>query len=231
MKRDAFDTASPFAAPAHWLQGAQLARVTDVNDPQSLGRVKVELYAADTARDVAVWARVAAPFAGSGRGAFFLPQPGDEVLVVFVGGDARAPVVVGGLWNGSAKPPESLNGQVDRWSITGVAGTRVAIVEESAATAKIELTTPGGVSFTMTDEGGGKVEIQCAGNTLTLDTQGIHLQAGAKFDVSTAKASVSAASVNVDSALSKFSGIVKSDVVQTTTVIASTYTPGAGNIW
>ena len=33
------------------------------------------------------------------------------------------------------------------------------------------------------------------------------------------------------SARNNFSGIVKASVVQATTVIASTYTPGAGNIW
>jgi phage baseplate assembly protein gpV len=231
MKRDALDLAAPFAVPPQWLTGAQLARVADVDDPQGLGRVKVELYAADTTRDAALWARVAAPFAGADRGAFFLPQPDDEVLVVFVGGDARAPVVVGGLWNGSAKPPETLSGRVDRWSITGKAGTRIAIVEESDATATIECKTPGGVTLTMTDEGGGKFEIKCGSNTMTLDSSGFVVQAGAKFSLTAPKADVSAPTVNVDAAMSKFSGVVKADVVQATTVVASTYTPGAGNTW
>lgn len=231
MKRDALDLNAPFAVPGHWLTGAHLARVTDVNDPQGLARVKVELYATDTTRDVAVWARVAAPFAGSNRGAFLLPQPDDEVLVVFVGGDARAPVVVGGLWNGNAKPPESLSGKVDRWSITSKAGTHIAIIEESDATAKIELKTPNGVSLIMTDEGGGKVEIKCGSNTMTLDSSGFAVQAGAKFSVTAPKVDVSAPTVNVDAAMSKFSGMAKADVVQATTVIGSTYTPGAGNIW
>jgi hypothetical protein len=35
----------------------------------------------------------------------------------------------------------------------------------------------------------------------------------------------------VDSALADFTGIVKCSTLQATTVIASTYTPGAGNIW
>jgi uncharacterized protein involved in type VI secretion and phage assembly len=205
--------------------------VTDVNDPAGLARVKVELYATDTALDAAPWARVAAPFAGASRGAFMLPQPGDEVLVVFAGGDARAPVVVGGLWNGSDAPPESLSGQVDRWSITGLAGTRIAIVEESSGSPTIALSTPGGVKLTMSDEGGGKFKIECGSNTMTLDSSGFVIQAGAKFSVSTAKVDVSAATVKVDAALSKFSGIVKSDVVQTNSVISSSYTPGAGNIW
>ena len=42
---------------------------------------------------------------------------------------------------------------------------------------------------------------------------------------------VSAGMVKVDAAMSKFSGIVKCDVLQTNSVISSSYTPGAGNIW
>lgn len=177
MKRD------DLQVPQHALALPYLARVTDVNDPLNLARVKVELYAMDTTADIALWARVASPFAGANRGGFFIPQEGDEVLVVFVGGDARHPVVVGGLWNGAATPPESLSGRVDRWSLTGKAGTRIAIVEESEATATIECCTPAGVTLKMTDEAGGKLTIECAGNTITIDTQGVSVQAAAKVKV------------------------------------------------
>lgn len=230
MKRDTLPV-TDFGVPLHALAMPYLARVTDVNDPQNLARVKVELYALDTASDVALWARVASPFAGNARGGFFIPQEGDEVLVVFVGGDARHPIVVGGLWNGASSPPETINGKVDRWSITGKAGTRIAIVEESDATAKIECSTPGGVKLTMTDESGGKVKIECAGNTITIDTQGISLEAAAKVKVQAATVEVSAGMVKVDSAMSKFSGVVKCDVLITNSVVSTSYTPGAGNIW
>ncbi|HEX6828392.1 MAG TPA: phage baseplate assembly protein V [Burkholderiales bacterium] len=231
MKRDAFDPAAPHAVPAHALAAAHLARVTDVNDPAGLARVKVEIYNTDTSRDVAIWARVAVPFAGASRGAFFIPQTGDEVLVVFANGDPRSPVVVGGLWNGADAPPESLSGRVDRWTITGKAGTKISIVEESDATAKIECRTPGGVTLTLTDEGGGRVEIRCAGNTVKTDTGGMSVQSPAKVSIQASSVEVTAATVKVDAAMSTFSGVVKCDVLQATAVISSSYTPGAGNIW
>jgi uncharacterized protein involved in type VI secretion and phage assembly len=230
MNRDTLPVTS-FGAPSHALAMPYLARVTDVDDPQNLARVKVELYALDTASDVALWARVASPFAGDRRGGFFIPQEGDEVLVVFVGGDARHPVVVGGLWNGAAAPPETINGRVDRWSFTGKAGTRIAIVEESDATAKIECSTPGGVTLTMSDDAGGKLTIECAGNTVTIDPQGVSIQAAAKVKVQASSVEVSAGMVKVDAALSKFSGVVQCDVLITNSVVSSSYTPGAGNIW
>lgn len=230
MRRDTLPV-NDFGTPLHALALPYLGRVTDVDDPEGLARVKVELYALDTASDVALWARVASPFAGNQRGGFFIPQPDDEVLVVFVGGDARHPVVVGGLWNGAAAPPESLSGKVDRWSITGKAGTRVAIVEESDATATIALSTPGGVKLTMTDESGGKVKIECAGNTVTIDTQGVSVEAAAKVKVQASTVDVSAGMVKVDAAMSKFSGVVQCDTLIATSVVSSSYTPGAGNIW
>jgi hypothetical protein len=44
-------------------------------------------------------------------------------------------------------------------------------------------------------------------------------------------AAVSAQFVSVDAAIAKFSGVVKCDTLITNSVISSSYTPGAGNIW
>lgn len=230
MPRDTLPLSS-FGVPLHALALPYLGRVTDVNDPEQLARVKVELYALDTDADVALWARVASPFAGANRGGFFIPQEGDEVLVVFVGGDARHPVVVGGLWNGAAAPPETLNGRVDRWSLTGKAGTRIAIVEESDATCMIECSTPGGVALSLTDSSGGTVTIECAGNTITIAPAGITVESPAKVKVQAASVEVTAAMVKVDAAMSNFSGVVKCDTLITNAVVSTSYTPGAGNIW
>src|SRR5256885_6150796 len=47
------------------------------------------------------------PYTTLFRSAFLLPDVGDEVLVTFVNGDSRLPVVVGGLWNGDARDRKS----------------------------------------------------------------------------------------------------------------------------
>jgi uncharacterized protein involved in type VI secretion and phage assembly len=221
--------------PAHrpWgLNAAYLATVVSVADPEKLARVQVRMLAVDgpEGHDAPVWARVAVPFAGPDRGAFLIPDVGDEVLVTFVNGDPRMPVVVGGLWSGSAKPPETIGDRVDRWTFTGKAGTRIAIVEENQQPV-IELETPGGVSATLQDAGGGKIELVAAGCTITMESGGITLKTGATVTVQGTRLDVTAGTVSVNSAMSTFSGMVKCDVMQATTVIASTYTPGAGNIW
>jgi uncharacterized protein involved in type VI secretion and phage assembly len=216
------------------LRGSFLGEVVSVSDPDSKNRVQVRLYAFDGVdeQDAPMWARVAVPFAGGDRGAFFLPDVGDEVLVTFVQGDPRMPVVIGSMWNGKDSAPETLGGdRVDRWTIVGKAGTRIAIVEENASTATISLTTPGGVKGTFTDESGGKIELEAAGSKVTLESSGVTIETSATVKVQASKVDVTAAQVNVDAAMSKFSGIVKCDVLQATTVIGTTYTPGAGNVW
>lgn len=228
---------SPFEIPqAGVFNASYLAEVIAVNDPESRARVQVRLLNADGIgeQDGPIWARVAAPFAGSSRGAFMLPDVGDEVLVTFLQGDSRLPIVVGGLWNGSATPPETLGGagdRVDRWTLVGKAGTRIAIVEETSGTATISFTTPGGVSGELTDTAGGKIELTAAGSTITIEGSGVTIQTGAKVSVQASQVDVSAGLVKVDAAMSQFSGVVKCETLIATTVVATTYTPGAGNIW
>ena len=84
---------------------------------------RVRLITVDGDGQAEIWARVAVPFAGASRGALFIPDVDDEVLVTFVAGDPRFPIVIGGLWNGGAPPPETFSGdRVDRWTITSKAG-------------------------------------------------------------------------------------------------------------
>ncbi|MBL7494827.1 phage tail protein [Frankia sp. CNm7] len=85
--------------------GVAVGVVTNIKDPDRLGRVKLRLpwLADDVETD---WARVAAPMAGKGTGAQFQPRLDDEALVAFEHGDPGTPYVIGWLWNGKDAPPE-----------------------------------------------------------------------------------------------------------------------------
>jgi uncharacterized protein involved in type VI secretion and phage assembly len=86
--------------------GVVIGVVTNNKDPDGLGRVKASLpWMADQVETD--WARVVTPMAGPQRGIYFLPEVNDEVLVAFEHGNPGAPYVLGGLWNGKDKPPES----------------------------------------------------------------------------------------------------------------------------
>jgi uncharacterized protein involved in type VI secretion and phage assembly len=230
------ETVDARGVPPGKLWGTYLAEVVSVKDTQKLGRVQVRLLGFDGvgAQDAPMWARVAVPFSGADRGAFFIPNKGDEVVVQFVGGDPRLPLVTGGLWNGSAKPPEQLGGsgeEVDRWTIVGKQGTRVAIVEEQAG-ATISLTTPQKQqSVEVTAKNSGKVELKTATATITLDSQGVTIQTTGKVKVQASTVDVNAAMLTVNAAVSKFNGLVKAPIVQATTVLGTIYSPGVGNVW
>ncbi len=223
-------------AKAVLMGSGHLAEVVSVQDPNSLSRVQVRLLSYDgiADQDGPIWARVAVPFAGRNRGAFMLPDVGDEVFVTFVNGDARLPIVIGALWNGDQSPPESLGGSgdsVDRWSIVGKAGTRIAIVEESPSNATISFSTPGGITGELTDAGGGKAEIVAAGTKVTIDSQGVTVNTPMNVKVQATQFEISAAMVTVNAAMSKFSGVVQADTVISNSIVSASYTPGAGNIW
>jgi phage baseplate assembly protein V len=88
------------------LFGVAIGIVSNINDPEGLGRVKVVLpWMAEVVESD--WARVATPMAGPDRGFYFRPDVNDEVLVAFEHGNPDMPYVLGGLWNGQDKPPVS----------------------------------------------------------------------------------------------------------------------------
>jgi phage baseplate assembly protein V len=85
-------------------QGLVEALVTDNEDPQKLGRVKLKFPGLPDAPESA-WARVSTPMAGKKRGWVSIPEVGDEVLVAFSHGDVNHAVVVGSVYNGVDVPP------------------------------------------------------------------------------------------------------------------------------
>jgi uncharacterized protein involved in type VI secretion and phage assembly len=88
------------------IAGVVQALVTNVDDPQGLGRVQVEFPWLDE-QYRSNWAPIATPLTGARRGQFFMPEVGDEALVSFEHGDFDHPFVVGFLWNGVDVPPET----------------------------------------------------------------------------------------------------------------------------
>jgi len=86
------------------ISGVVVGVVSKNKDDDDLGRVKV-IFPWLSETEESQWARVACFMAGEKRGALFLPEVGDEVLVAFEQGDRDRPYVVGMLWNGVDKPP------------------------------------------------------------------------------------------------------------------------------
>ena len=206
--------------------------VIDVADPEGVYRVKVKLHGffGPDSQDSSIWARVTTPFAGSGYGAVMLPDVGHQVIVGFVGGDPNYPIVLGALYTGEATPADEPvdGGAVKRWSLTGTGGTHILMDESQGSQITVE--TIGGVKVVVTDTGN-KVEVTNGSSSMVIEPSGVTIQTGAKVQIDASTVEVNSAMVTVNSGLSKFSGVVQCDTLIATTVVGSTYTPGAGNIW
>jgi phage protein D len=83
--------------------GFMIGIVTNCDDPEDRGRVKVKFPALSEDKE-SDWARVVGMGAGKGRGFEWMPDVNDEVLVGFEQGDIHQPYIMGGLWNGVDKP-------------------------------------------------------------------------------------------------------------------------------
>ncbi len=213
--------------------GVYPALVKDIKDPASLGRVKVSLpWAPDGQKGYEVWARVATLMAGKDRGSWFIPDVDDEVLVAFAGGDPRTPYVLGGLWNGTDSPPQTMDG-AGRNEVKKLRSRNGVMVtfEDKQSQEKLIIETPGGQKMTLRD-GPGSVEIvDSNGNTVTLNSSGVSIQTSGTLQVQASSVTINAGSVSVNAGIATFSGTVQAQTVIATSVVGATYTPGAGNIW
>ena len=91
--------------PAFHHSGLVVGIVTNAQDPDGLGRVKIKIPSLSDEVET-WWARVVNVGAGATRGYGYQPEVNDEVLVGFENGDPRQPAILGGLFNGADKPPE-----------------------------------------------------------------------------------------------------------------------------
>lgn len=223
---------SPISGTGGNYYGVYVGLVTDVQDPNGQGRVRVRLpWTTDPDGDpFEIWARLATMMAGGDRGTWFIPEPNDEVILAFEGGSPWSPIILGAVWNGVDQPPESMDSNNNIRSITSRSGIRVSFDD-----------TEGGVAFTLETPGGQTVKCSDTpatidisdsnGNQVTLDASGILLSTGSKVTINATLLEVSASMVTVNAGMSRFSGVVQSDTNITNTTVSATYTPGAGNIW
>ena len=150
------------------------------------GRVKVEYRSIEAGLE-SPWAYVAAPLSGPQRGALFMPEPGDEVLVAFADGDFEFPYDIGFLWNGDQTSPETTRDNrvivtpgghqlrfEDKTDDTRVIlksnGGHTLTLEDRRSAPRAELETHAGRKLLLDDTpGAGKVQITSDQHRITMD--------------------------------------------------------------
>jgi phage protein D/phage baseplate assembly protein gpV len=206
--------------------GVVVAIVTNTDDPQNWGRVKVKFpWMTDDAESD--WARVVGIGAGPEAGLFVMPDVDDEVVVAFAHGDFSQPFVLGGVWNGQLSlPPEgagAASGEkplVRTWhSRSGhwmamyddadnkieivTAGGHTAVLDD--ASRKITITSSGGLTLEM-DDNGGKITVESNNEIEVKATGNMKLEASGNLDLKgtqlnlegTARATLTAPTVTIE---------------------------------
>lgn len=160
--------------------GVVVGVVSNNQDPDNMHRVKVKFpWLADDVESN--WARVAAPMAGPDRGAYFLPEVDDEVLVAFQHGRVDHPYVIGSLWNGKDEAHESnSDGENNNRTIKSRSG-HVLRFHDKSGKEMIEIISQSGHELRLNDESGNetidiidksgnnKIIIDTAGNSITIE--------------------------------------------------------------
>jgi uncharacterized protein involved in type VI secretion and phage assembly len=83
--------------------------VTDNHDPKGLGRIRVKFHWMN-GTEKTPWIRVTSPHAGAGKGMYFMPEIGEEVIVGFEGGSPTKPYMIGAVYHGKATNTFSTSG-------------------------------------------------------------------------------------------------------------------------
>ena len=144
-------------------------------DPRGHHRVKVHLSVLDE-RQEPVWARMARPDAGKDRGLVFWPEPGDEVVVGFLGGDPRQAVILGSLHGPGLAPPRIVgppSAQNQQRAFVTPKGTAIAFDDAGPS---VSIQTPAKNEIRIDDAAGTIRLADQHGNTITLDAEGITLK-------------------------------------------------------
>ena len=177
------------------------------------GRVRVRLEWID-ARHVTEWAKVAQIYAGDGFGAYWIPEVGDQVVVAFLDGDLRDPVVVGSLYSQAAVPHAVRTKKADpkyfrtrgghllmmedaegrRIELVDLTGKNRVLIDTEANSIAIEaeadVTVDAGRNLSAT--AGGDATVEAAGNATLKGGGSVTVEAGGSLTLKAASITIEA---------------------------------------
>ena len=139
----------------------QSALVTDNHDPKGLGRVRVKFHWMN-GTEKTPWVRVTSPHGGGGKGMFFIPEVGEEVIVGFEGDSPTKPYIIGTVYHGKASNTYS-NGGNDVKALQTRSGNKVIMNDKDGS---VLVEDKAGNSMLI--DGAGNITVKSS-NTVTID--------------------------------------------------------------
>jgi uncharacterized protein involved in type VI secretion and phage assembly len=202
------------------------AVVTDIVDPESLGRIQIKFpWLGGDGDSVRSWATLLSPYADDGQGFEVLPAVDTQVVVAFEAGDLRRPYIIGSAWNGVEAMPEAPAAPNNKRLIKSRAGSLFEFDDTDGA-AKVTLSMKSGHKLVL-DDAAQEVKFEHAnGCVIKFDSSGnATLTAMGSMTIN----APSGLTVNAPS--STFSGSVVCQPLTATSVTSPLYSPGVGNVW
>lgn len=172
---DIVDTPAAGLLPA--VHGLQIGIVDEfVEDPDKKLRVRVKVPTLSGETDGLVWARLAALDAGlsadgQGRGTFFRPEPGDEVVLGFLNADPRQPIILGALYSSTNLSPWEVTADNFEKGIVSKQNLKFSFNDEDKS---ITLETPEANKISIFDDGTIEM-IDSNENQIVMDAMGIFI--------------------------------------------------------
>lgn len=170
---DRFDDiyAKPADGVGPAVNGLQVAKVEQLgDDPLGENRIMVRLLTGD---DTTLWARLSLMDAGKERGAFFMPEIGDEVVVGFINDNPNKAVVLGMLHSSQSPAPVEADDQNHIKGIYTREKLKLVFDDENKV---VTIETPGGNSLSVSDKEKGIALQDQNGNKVTLSDGGIVIE-------------------------------------------------------
>ena len=209
---------------ARWF-GLYPAIVLDLVDPNGQGRIQVKFpsFGAD-GEHVTAWATLLTPYADDGHGLEILPEKDTQVVVAFEAGDPARPYIVGACWNGKAKLPEAAQAPNNLRVWKTRSGSQLQF-DDSQGAAKVTVSMESGHELVM-DEAAREVRLKHSnGCEIVMNIAGqVTITANSTVEVNATAVNLHAPTVMCD-------GLVQCQTLIASSVVSSSYTPGAGNIW
>ncbi|MGH1434792.1 MAG: phage baseplate assembly protein V [Lewinella sp.] len=143
-------------------------------DPLGAYRILVEIPALDTTGS-GVWSRLANFYASTGKGAFFLPEIGDEVILGFEENDLGQPVILGALYSSEKAPPFSIEDDNHLKGILTRSGLKLEFDDDNK---QLTLATPASNTIVLSDDESSIAISDQHGNQITMDSDGIKIKSG-----------------------------------------------------
>lgn len=175
--------------------GVYAGVVVDNDDPEQRARVKVRLpwISADYTTE---WMPVAQIYAGAGYGAYWIPEVDDQVLVQFLRGQLRQPVVTGSLYSQAAAPHAARGGGSDP-KYFRTAGGHMLMMEDGTGR-KIELIDATGNNSVVIDSEANSITVTATADVTIEATASLTLK-GADITIeATGSVTVTGATINLN---------------------------------